>query len=276
MGRFRGLAFVPLTLVIGLIATAALAGCGPDLAGGGSSQETVRPTTPTTPTAPTSEAPTTPTTGPQTGTEATMVSVIDGDTIVTSEGTVRIIGIDSPERGECGYGAAVAVVERLLSPGDRVELIAAPRVDDRDKYDRLLRFVEVDGIDVGFAVLQSGNAVARYDSRDGYPVHPREKKYHDAQTAQLIGGDVITVDCAGSSNTVAPNTSPSVPGAATTGGEWWLQYRSCSQLKKNTVGHPKGPFNRNDPSQAAIYDWFANGTGNNGDGDGDGFACEGW
>lgn len=29
-----------------------------------------------------------------------------------------------------------------------------------------------------------------------------------------------------------------------------------------------------DPAEAAIYDWFANGTGNNGDGEGDGLACE--
>ncbi len=31
----------------------------------------------------------------------TIDSVVDGDTIETSAGTVRIIGIDAPERGEC-------------------------------------------------------------------------------------------------------------------------------------------------------------------------------
>jgi len=33
---------------------------------------------------------------------ASFVAVVDGDTVETSEGTVRIIGIDTPERGECG------------------------------------------------------------------------------------------------------------------------------------------------------------------------------
>ena len=35
-----------------------------------------------------------------------------------------------------------------------------------------------------------------------------------------------------------------------------------------------GPFDRDDPAQAEIYEWFAFGTGNRGDGDGDGLACE--
>ena len=56
--------------------------------------------------------------------------------------------------------------------------------------------------------------------------------------------------------------------------EWWRQYSSCTKLKKNTNGHPTGPFSRDNPAEAAVYDWFANGTGNNGDGEGDGLACE--
>lgn len=56
--------------------------------------------------------------------------------------------------------------------------------------------------------------------------------------------------------------------------EWWKQYTSCTKLKKNPNGHPTGPFSRDNPAEAAIYDWFADGTGNNGDGEGDGLACE--
>ena len=43
-------------------------------------------------------------------------------------------------------------------------------------------------------------------------------------------------------------------------------------MKKNSVGHPIGPFRADDPVEADIYDWFAYGTGNRGDGDGDGLA----
>ena len=55
---------------------------------------------------------------------------------------------------------------------------------------------------------------------------------------------------------------------------WWLQYPSCSKLKKNTVGDPKGPFSVDDPAEVDIYNWFQYGTGHSGDGDGDGLACE--
>ena len=82
-------------------------------------------------------------------------------------------------------------------------------------------------------------------------------------------GSVITLACRDRSpGAVAPFTEPNE------GDRWWTQYTSCSKLKKNTAGHPTGPFRQDDPEDAAIYDWFANRTGNRGDGDGDGLACE--
>lgn len=78
-------------------------------------------------------------------------------------------------------------------------------------------------------------------------------------------GRVVAVGC----------SSPKpVATEAASGEEWWFEFGSCSQLKKRGVGHPTGPFNRDDPAEAAIYDWFAHGTGHRGDGDGDGLACE--
>lgn len=49
---------------------------------------------------------------------------------------------------------------------------------------------------MGSAVLGAGLAVARYDSTDGYPAHPRESDYRAAQTATLpADGSVVTADC---------------------------------------------------------------------------------
>ena len=36
--------------------------------------------------------------------------------------------------------------------------------------------------------------------------------------------------------------------------EWWKQYTSCTKLKNNPNGHPTGPFSRDNPAEAAIYD----------------------
>jgi endonuclease YncB( thermonuclease family) len=196
--------------------------------------------------------------------QTTFVSTVDGDTIETSAGTVRIIGVDTPERGECGNDAATAAIESQLAPGDTVTLELPAGENDQDQYGRLIRYVTTPaGVDLGLLQLQAGNAVARYDSSDGYPVHPREANYHAAQLATLSGGSVITVAC---------QAAAAVPPPASAD-RWWEQYSSCSKLK-NSVGDPTGPFNRDDPTQAEPYDWFANRTGNNGDGDGDGFACE--
>lgn len=116
----------------------------------------------------------------------------------------------------------------------------------------------------------------------GYPWHPREADYHTAQTAGLRDArTVTTVACKAASDAAeqarlaaeqqaaqkAANQLPAVD-------EWWKQYTSCTKLKKNPNGHPTGPFSRDNPAEVTIYDWFADGTGNNGDGEGDGLACE--
>lgn len=197
---------------------------------------------------------------------AVFESVVDGDTIRTSAGTVRIIGIDTPELGQCGHDEASGTIGRLVRRGDTVVLELPPGQNDRDRYDRLLRYVSTtSGVDIGLAQLEAGNAVARYDSTDGYPWHPREAAYHAAQVASLSpDGGVVTTSC---------QKAKAAPPPAS-GDRWWEKYTSCTKLKRNTVGDPTGPFRESDPAQAEIYDWFAHRTGNRGDGDGDGLACE--
>ena len=102
--------------------------------------------------------------------------VVDGDTVELANGEhVRLGGIDSPEVGECGYDEATAAMVRLVE-GKRVHLVRSDE-DDRDRSDRLLRYVDVDGTDAGLRLIRMGLAIARYDSRDGYGRHPREDRY---------------------------------------------------------------------------------------------------
>jgi endonuclease YncB( thermonuclease family) len=83
--------------------------------------------------------------------------VIDGDTVETSEGRVRLLGIDAPEFGECFFEEAKAELRRLVGR-QSVTLVADPDQEDRDKYDRLLRYVEIGGTDVGAELLENGFA----------------------------------------------------------------------------------------------------------------------
>jgi endonuclease YncB( thermonuclease family) len=108
-----------------------------------------------------------------------VVEVIDGDTIeVDGVGRVRLVGVDTPEIGDCGYDEARDQLADLVL-GESVELVPGG-VDDRDRYDRLLRYVVVDGVDAGLLLIEEGLAVSRYDSRDGYGEHQREQEYVQA------------------------------------------------------------------------------------------------
>lgn len=87
----------------------------------------------------------------------------DGDTILVSLGGreefVRFIGIDTPETFpdvDCGGPEASASMERLVQPGDRVKLVRDATQGNRDTYDRLLRYVEVNGRDLGLVQASRG------------------------------------------------------------------------------------------------------------------------
>lgn len=114
-----------------------------------------------------------------------VTKVVDGDTIWASRDGVsrkiRLIGIDTPEFGQCGYTESTRSLRAIIG-GQRVTLTAGAR-DDVDRYGRLLRYVDVNGVDAGLRQIKQGFAVARYDSRDGYGTHAREAAYIRADAA---------------------------------------------------------------------------------------------
>jgi endonuclease YncB( thermonuclease family) len=141
----------------------------------------------------------------------TVTHVVDGDTVDVSNGErVRLIGIDTPEVGQCGAAAATATTSADVL-GRQVVLTPGAR-DDRDAYGRLLRYVDVvGGPDVGLDLVQHGLAVARYDSRDGYGTHPREAQYVAADAA---AADVCAVGAPAAGTTFANCTAVRAAGRA--------------------------------------------------------------
>jgi endonuclease YncB( thermonuclease family) len=112
----------------------------------------------------------------------TVTNVVDGDTVdVEGVGRIRVIGIDTPERGACGYESATQAMSVLVL-GRRVSLVPGA-TEDSDRYGRLLRYVDVGSRDAGLSLISDGWAIARYDSRDGYGRHPREDEYVSADMA---------------------------------------------------------------------------------------------
>jgi endonuclease YncB( thermonuclease family) len=104
--------------------------------------------------------------GPTRRDRARVVRVTDGDTLKVrlaggTEEYVRLIGIDTPEvhgRRECGGSFASRAMDRFAPVGSRVVLVSDPTQADRDRYDRLLRYVQRRGTDVGRKQILSGHA----------------------------------------------------------------------------------------------------------------------
>jgi micrococcal nuclease len=89
--------------------------------------------------------------------------VVDGDTLdvagPSGELTVRIIGINTPELGECFADEATDALAGLV---DGVELVLVADRSDVDQFGRALRYVETaEGVDVGAELVAGGFAIAR-------------------------------------------------------------------------------------------------------------------
>ena len=111
---------------------------------------------------------------------------MDGDTVELGNGeTVRLVGIDAPEAGECGHERAADSLVRMVL---RQAVLLGESDEDRDRYGRLLRYVDIGRQDAGLRLIKNGLAIARYDSRDGYGFHPREARYvaADKGAKQLV------------------------------------------------------------------------------------------
>lgn len=117
-----------------------------------------------------------------------VVRWVDGDTVQTNRGTVRLIGLDTPERGKCGNVEATRLAKRIAPAGSVIRLRNPKSVQNADRYGRLLRYVNRSKWDVSAAQIKHG-AWARYDSRDGYQHHPRQAKYRrlDANKRNYCG-----------------------------------------------------------------------------------------
>jgi len=88
--------------------------------------------------------------------------VVDGDTIAVRldngrRERVRLIGIDTPERGECLAGTATGLA-RKLADRQRVVLRGDATQDTRDRYGRLLAYAWVRGRDLGYQQVAAGLA----------------------------------------------------------------------------------------------------------------------
>jgi micrococcal nuclease len=97
--------------------------------------------------------------------EVQVSKAVDGDTIRLSTGeSVRLLNIDTPERGQYGWAEATARMTELVS--NRTVALEADQTD-KDRYGRLLRYVYVNGTMLNLVMVREGFARAHYIAPDG-------------------------------------------------------------------------------------------------------------
>jgi micrococcal nuclease len=150
-----------------------------------------------------------PTAAPEGLPRASVARVVDGDTLdVTPGGRVRLIGIDTPESVDprqpvqC-YGREASVAAGSLLNGRAVLLEADPSQDDKDAFDRLLRFVWLaDGPHAGrlvnFELIARGFA-HEYTFRTPYKYRDLFRQAQDHARRHTLGLWSPTT-CAGNTN----------------------------------------------------------------------------
>ncbi len=160
-----------VTLIVSAVLVLGLAACGsasPSAQDGRLTSSEAGPATATASARPAAST-ATPTSIPG-GEPATVIRVVDGDTIHARlngvDEKVRIIGLDSPETNkpntpvECFAREATAAAKRLLKPGDPILLQPDPTQDKRDRYDRLLAHVFLaDGTLFAETMIRQGDAI---------------------------------------------------------------------------------------------------------------------
>ncbi|MDA2936209.1 thermonuclease family protein [Patescibacteria group bacterium AH-259-L05] len=103
-------------------------------------------------------------------------NVIDGDTIkVEGNVSVRLLGINAPDAGECYYNEARIVLAELIG-GERVELRKDTKTED--DFGRWLRYVYLPSDDL----LEDDIFVNEYMLRNGYArtfIKPPNDRYRD-------------------------------------------------------------------------------------------------
>jgi micrococcal nuclease len=93
--------------------------------------------------------------------QGTVTRIIDGDTIQVDDIRVRLVGIDTPERGEPGFSEATEFTASLCPVGSS----AALDIDDlepKDRYGRTLAVVYCGGVNINQELLRNRYAEIMY------------------------------------------------------------------------------------------------------------------
>lgn len=137
-------------------------------------------------------------------TRVRVTAVVDGDTLRVEDlagrklGRVRLLGVDAPEvahppaPAECYADQATDLLATLAPVGSTVQLVTDTGQPTRDRYDRLLRYVDHADVDVAHELLVRG-AARRYEAAQDDLA--RERSYSAAADDAEAAGSGLWGTC---------------------------------------------------------------------------------
>lgn len=141
--------------------------------------------------------------------ELTVTNVVDGDTLDLSDGRrVRVLGIDTPEKGECGFEEAREFARGTLLH-EEVDVASDPTQDAVDRNGRSLLYVARWGVDYSHAVVATG--WAEHVVVGGVPVRKAETLQHGEDAAKALELGIWGDTCAPPSEASSPTTTHQPP-----------------------------------------------------------------
>jgi micrococcal nuclease len=199
-----------------------------------------------------------------------VIKIVDGDTIAVNlngkSETLRLIGIDTPEIVdprkvvEC-FGKEASNKAKEILTGKKVRLETDPISGERDKYDRLLRYVFLEN-GISFNKLMISEGFAYEYTYNGIPYKYQaefKQAQKEAESAKRGLWAYNACNTTPTSQTIPSNSSTSKP-TITPGID-----KDCKDFKTHTEA--QAYFEAGGGSSANNFDRL--------DSDGDGQACEG-
>jgi len=92
-----------------------------------------------------------------------VTKIIDGDTIIVEGENVRLLGMDTDERGYPCYNTAKERLEELIL---NKEVRLEKDQTNKDQYQRYLRYIFLDDKNINLKMVEEGFAVARFYPED--------------------------------------------------------------------------------------------------------------
>jgi endonuclease YncB( thermonuclease family) len=198
----------------------------------------------------------TPTPPTSSGETATVIDVIDGDTIDVRfgdgrEARVRYIGVNTPERGEPCFGEARDANAALVA-GRTVTLVTDR--SDTDRNGRLLRYVYAGETFVNAQLVRDGYAEARRYPPDTAQAELLEALEAEARAANrnCYATGVFNAT-AGGEPYICADGVPCIKGNVNQQGERYYHFPGCSGYEQTTITEGGGErfFATSDEAEAA-------------------------